>query len=114
MLLVPLSKNGRSARSTVKGTEMRVLCLTVNMVAVVCALNAALHLPHGGVAVSAIAIACGFFGVFPVDRIRRLYLFILDKRPRPHVWPTAVLANPQNGYQEEVDWRLIGAVLERR
>lgn len=51
---------------------------------------------------------------FPVDHLRRLYLLLLDKRPRPRVWSTAVLADPQDGYPEESEWRLIGTVVERR
>ena len=58
--------------------------------------------------------AFGFFSIFPIDQVRKLYLLLADKRPKPRVWTTVVLADPQDGIPEEDDWRLIGVVMERR
>lgn len=93
---------------------MRTICLTLNALAALGAANACLFLDGGSVATWSTCVVLGFFMAFPVDHLRRLYLLILDKRPRPRVWTTAVLADPQDGYPEESEWRLIGTVVERR
>lgn len=93
---------------------MRTICLTVNALAILALVNVGLYLDAGTALTWSICVALGFLALFPVDRLRRLYLLVLDKRPRPRVWSTAVLADPQDGYPEESEWRLIGTVVERR
>jgi hypothetical protein len=76
--------------------------------------NVWLHLDPVAVYTWFLLVLCGFITVFPVDLFRRLYLLLLDKRPQPRMWVTAVLADPQDGYPEQEEWRLIGTVTERR
>lgn len=93
---------------------MRTICLTVNAVATLLLVNVAVYMDHRSVLTWAICVVLGFLMVFPVDYHRRLYRLILDKRPQPREWSTAVLADPQDGYPEKSEWRLIGTVVERR
>jgi len=93
---------------------MRAICLSVNALAAVAATNVSLYMDTNSTSTWGVGICLGFLMVFPVDHLRRLYRLILDKRPKPRIWPTAVLADPQDGYEEESEWRLIGSVVERR
>lgn len=93
---------------------MRVIRRTVNAIAVLIGANVVLHMDTSSPLTWAACILCGFFAAFPVDSLRRLYLLVTDKRPRPRIWPTVVLADPQDGYPEEDGWSLVGVVTERR
>lgn len=93
---------------------MRVTRLTINCVAILCVSNVLLYMDATSPLTWGLTFFLGFFCAFPVDRIRKLYLLVADIRPRPRIWTTAVLADPQDGYEEEEDWRLIGTVTERR
>jgi hypothetical protein len=93
---------------------MKTICLTFNAVAIVVAANVVLYMDKNAMTTWICCVLAGFCAVFPIDQVRKLYLLILDKRPRPRVWPTVVLADPQDGYPEQAEWRLIGTVTERR
>lgn len=93
---------------------MRVLRRTFNAAAVLAGTNVVLHLNTASPLTWALCILLGFFSVFPVDMLRRFYRLVVDKRPRPRVWSTVVLADPQDGYPEEEGWSLVGVVTERR
>jgi hypothetical protein len=93
---------------------MPVTRLTVRVVAALVLLGVALFAGASPTVLAPTAVLVGLLLVFPIDQFLALGRLFLNRRPPPLIYPTAIAADPREGYIEDPDDDLIGVILERR